>query len=83
MLYPLNLLINNGASIKILGYIMACCSDQLYPSLEGLPIGIGSHKSRKKAMMDVDHASLVGRAKPPRNNLHEAGQHYELHRLLR
>ena len=82
MLHPLHFLVDDGTCIQVLRHVVTGRPDQLHPALKGLAVGIGPRESRQEAMMDVDHATFVGSAQPPGNDLHEPRENDQFDRLL-
>jgi len=76
------ILLDDRAIVQNLRYVVAGRANELDSSLKRLVIGLCSHESRQKRMMNVDDAGWVLGHKLRRENLHVARQHNEVRIVL-
>jgi hypothetical protein len=77
VLHAGNLLFDDGALVEVLGGVVAGRADQLHAALESAAVRIGSDKSGKKGMVDIDNLPSKLAAEGLGEDLHEAGENDE------
>ena len=59
MVYGNHLLNQNRTCIQVIGHQMSRGPNDLHTALEGLMVGLGSHKGRKEGMVNIDDPRRV------------------------
>src|SRR5207253_4815044 len=75
-------LLDDGAVVENVGYVVTCSSDQLDATGECLVIGFGAHERRQKRVMDIDDAVRVFIDELVGQDLHVARQDNEIRIVL-
>ena len=73
-----HILLDDGAVVEKIGDIVAGGPDQLYPPRVRRVVGLGPGKCRQERVMDIDNCRRVAGNKGGRENLHVAGQNYQI-----
>src|SRR5215212_954331 len=77
-----DILMDDRASVELLRYVGGGRPDRLHPPLVGPAVGVRAGEGREEGVVDVDDSARVGVDKLPREDLHVAGEHHEVHVLL-
>ena len=64
VLHALDFLLDDRASVELVGNVMACRADEFHAALVGLSVRVGTDEGGQEAMMNVDQAAMVSIAKP-------------------
>src|SRR5918998_5081002 len=77
-----DILVDDRASIELLRYVVGGRPDRLHPPLVGPAVGVRAGEGRAEGVVDVDDSARVGVDELPREDLHVAGEHHEVHVML-
>src|SRR5690554_7139714 len=73
-----NVLLDDRAFIKILGYVVAGSSNQLHTTAVSLVVWPGTSERRQEAVVDIDHLARILFTKGSRQDLHVTGQNHHI-----
>src|SRR6266568_817026 len=74
-----NVLLDDGARVKLGGHVMRGRTDKLDAALGGGLVRVGADEGRKETVVDVDDRLRVRGEKPWRQDLHVPGEHHKIH----